>query len=428
LTANGTIAPFPKHQFFTNGGDPAASYQLFTYVAGTSTKINTYTDVALSVANTNPIVLDSSGRCTIFLTPGTSVKFVFALPTDSDPPAAPIWTIDNVGAVPPTGTATDVDITGTAGENLSAGDAVFLSDGTGGNTAGRWYKTDADNTYSSSGAQAVGFATAAITTGSSGTIRRGGRITGLSGLTAGTLYFVSATAGAITAVAPTNVRAILIADSTTTGIILTGEPLASATVPGVVGLVSQTLGTGVSTDVKTVGGLVVNSQPTGRQGAATTGTMTIGGVIFADTGPRVNSGAGETDLSTTSLPANSLSANSKGIKVYAWGTCANSAGSKIIRLYFGGTSVLGTLCTLTAATASERWYVEYILQRRDATNQRALGHVQTDENGLAVVNRITTATPAETLSGAITIRSTGTAASGGASDIVQEGFCIEAIG
>ena len=84
-------------QLFTNGGLPAAGYQLFCYEAGTTTKLDTYSDSDLTVPNANPIVLDSAGRATVFLQP-LSYKFVFASPTDTDPPTSPIWTVDNISA------------------------------------------------------------------------------------------------------------------------------------------------------------------------------------------------------------------------------------------------------------------------------------------------------------------------------------------
>ena len=100
-----TVAPFPYHHFFDNNGEPAAGHQIFVYAAGTTTKIDTWSDEAQTTLNTNPIILDASGRARIFLEAETSVsyKFVFALPTDTDPPTSPIWTIDAVrslGAAP----------------------------------------------------------------------------------------------------------------------------------------------------------------------------------------------------------------------------------------------------------------------------------------------------------------------------------------
>lgn len=212
--ANGTIAPFPKHQLFTNAGLIASGYKLFTYAAGTTTKLNTYSDADLAIGhvNSNPIVLDSAGRATIFLT-AASYKFVFAPPTDSDPPVSPIWTVDNVSAVAPF--FQDIDVQGTAGEALSAGDGVYMSAGDGGLTAGRWYKWDADLTYASANANAVGMAPDAIASGETGAIRIAGRVTGLSGLAAGTPYYISRTAAQLTASGPPNTRTVGVADSST---------------------------------------------------------------------------------------------------------------------------------------------------------------------------------------------------------------------
>jgi hypothetical protein len=231
MAAVGTYAPIPG-EVFEVGGVPAVGYQLFTYLAGTATKVSTYTNVALSSANTNPIVLGADARPTIFLTPGVSYKFVLAPPTDSDPPVSPIFTRDNVAAVPSGATAQNAEITGTAGESLTANDAVYLSDGTGGTTAGRWYKTDADAVASSNGAQATGFAVDSISIGSTGTIRRLGQVTGLSGLSPGSLYYASATGGAITATPPTFARILGQADSATVLTIVPSLPDASATIAG----------------------------------------------------------------------------------------------------------------------------------------------------------------------------------------------------
>lgn len=212
----GSIAPFPKHQFFDNSGDPAASWQLFTYVSGTSTKQATYTDEGLSSANTNPIVLDSAGRATIFLVPGQSYKFVMANDTDSDPPVSPIWTVDAVNAT--RATELDVDIVGVAGENLTNRQCVYLSDGSGGNTAGRWYKATSANTYSSTEAAAIGFVNgSAPAAGEEFSVRINGatntRVSGsTSNMVAGTRYYVS-TAGNITDSAPANARPVGVAAS-----------------------------------------------------------------------------------------------------------------------------------------------------------------------------------------------------------------------
>ncbi|HYE84731.1 MAG TPA: hypothetical protein VEA16_00145 [Vicinamibacterales bacterium] len=210
----GTVAPYMRLQFFDNSGDPLSSGTLETYEAGTSTAKATYSDVSLSVANPTTITLNSAGRpqvsgseVAIYLSPGTSYKFILKNSAGSI-----IWTADNIGAVPASNV--DVDLTGTAGEAISAGDLVYLSDGSGSLTAGRWYKADADLPYASIHA-VLGFAPAAISSGASGTIRLAGTMTGLSGLAAGSDYYVSATAGGLTATAPTNARLVGRALSTT---------------------------------------------------------------------------------------------------------------------------------------------------------------------------------------------------------------------
>lgn len=219
--ADGTPAPFVAAQYFDNDGDPCNGCKLFVYASGTSTKVATYTDADLSVANANPIVLDSAGRATIFLTPGLTYKLILAPDDDTDPPTSPIWTRDEVPAVP--GRANDVDVIGTAGEAIAVRQVVFLADGANpGQTAGRWYLADADTYAQSVKSPLIGFATAAISSGAVGTIRIAGRVTDFqegSTLTTGITYYISATAGGITATAPTNARAVLIADSTTAGLI-----------------------------------------------------------------------------------------------------------------------------------------------------------------------------------------------------------------
>ena len=51
------LTPSPKQQFFGNNGRPLDGGLLFTYLAGTNTKVATYQNQA-GTPNTNPIVLD----------------------------------------------------------------------------------------------------------------------------------------------------------------------------------------------------------------------------------------------------------------------------------------------------------------------------------------------------------------------------------
>ena len=65
-------------QFFTTTGLPLAGGLIYTYQAGSSTPIATYTDSNGTASNTNPIVLGTDGRPPqeIWLLSGYSYKFV----------------------------------------------------------------------------------------------------------------------------------------------------------------------------------------------------------------------------------------------------------------------------------------------------------------------------------------------------------------
>jgi hypothetical protein len=92
------LSPLSVQQFFGNNGRPLEGGLLFTYVAGTTTKIATYTDESGLSVNTNPIVLDFRGECRIWLDPELAYKFVLAPKGDTDPPTNTIWTADNIRA------------------------------------------------------------------------------------------------------------------------------------------------------------------------------------------------------------------------------------------------------------------------------------------------------------------------------------------
>lgn len=65
-------------QFFNNNGTVLSGGKIYTYAAGTTTPLTTYTSLAGTVANPNPVVLNSAGRVSgqIWLIYGASYKFV----------------------------------------------------------------------------------------------------------------------------------------------------------------------------------------------------------------------------------------------------------------------------------------------------------------------------------------------------------------
>lgn len=65
-------------QFFDTTGQPLNGGYLYTYQAGSSTPLATYTDSSGAISNTNPIVLGTDGRPPneIWLNSGYSYKFI----------------------------------------------------------------------------------------------------------------------------------------------------------------------------------------------------------------------------------------------------------------------------------------------------------------------------------------------------------------
>lgn len=94
-----SIAPTPKLQFIDANGNPLVGGKLYTYAAGTTTPLATYTDSTGNVANTNPIILDTLGEASVWMG-SASYKLKLTTSTDVD-----VWTVDNVG-----GLATTADL------------------------------------------------------------------------------------------------------------------------------------------------------------------------------------------------------------------------------------------------------------------------------------------------------------------------------
>jgi hypothetical protein len=92
-------------QFFDNNGVPLNAGKIYTYQAGSSTPLATYTSSSGLTANANPIILGTSGRPPndIWLSEGYFYKFI--LKDSSD---VTIQTYDNlygiIGAAPPPAT------------------------------------------------------------------------------------------------------------------------------------------------------------------------------------------------------------------------------------------------------------------------------------------------------------------------------------
>lgn len=86
-----TISPTPKLQFLDLSGQPLVGGKLYSYQAGTTTPLATYTDSSATVSNPNPIILDARGEASVWL---GATLYKFRLENSA---GAEIWTVDNVG-------------------------------------------------------------------------------------------------------------------------------------------------------------------------------------------------------------------------------------------------------------------------------------------------------------------------------------------
>lgn len=86
----GVFLPMVKARFFDSNGDPLSGGLVYTYVAGTTTPLATYSDQEVT-PNTNPVVLDSNGEADIILAAASTYKIVLKDSSDVTQ-----WTVDNV--------------------------------------------------------------------------------------------------------------------------------------------------------------------------------------------------------------------------------------------------------------------------------------------------------------------------------------------
>lgn len=122
-----------SQQFFDNNGIPLSGGLIYTYQAGSSTPLATYTDVNGTTANANPIVLNSSGRLAneIWLTYGYFYKFVL-----KDSSGSTIGTYDNLYGI--------VGVQTAVGTTIPTG-MISLWYGSIGSVPTGWYLCDGAN-------------------------------------------------------------------------------------------------------------------------------------------------------------------------------------------------------------------------------------------------------------------------------------------
>jgi hypothetical protein len=120
-------------QFFTILGQPLAGGKIYTYQAGSSTPLATYTDNTGATANANPIVLGTDGRPSseIWLTYGYNYKFILKTADDTT-----IQTYDNLYGI--------IGVQPTTGATIPAG-MIAMWSGSIGSIPSGWYLCDGSN-------------------------------------------------------------------------------------------------------------------------------------------------------------------------------------------------------------------------------------------------------------------------------------------
>ena len=121
-------------QIFTdNNGVPLAGGLIYTYQAGSSTPLATYTTNNGTIANANPIVLDANGRVPneVWLFTGYSYKFIIQTATGTS-----LQTLDNIYPI--------LQNAPTSAPAIPSG-CILLWSGSTGSVPSGWYLCDGTN-------------------------------------------------------------------------------------------------------------------------------------------------------------------------------------------------------------------------------------------------------------------------------------------
>lgn len=86
------LTPQPIMQFTDAAGVPLSGGKLYTYSAGTTTPLATYTDSSGATPNTNPVILNSRGEAPVWL---GAAAYKFKLTDAND---VELWTVDYISA------------------------------------------------------------------------------------------------------------------------------------------------------------------------------------------------------------------------------------------------------------------------------------------------------------------------------------------
>jgi hypothetical protein len=320
-------------QFFTNNGVPLAGGLIYTYAAGTTTPVATYTSSSGATPHANPIVLDSGGRVAsgeIWLTTTTVYKFV--LKTSAN---VTIATYDNVGGSPnvadlllAANNLSELTNTATARTNLGLGTAA----------------TAAATSFASSGANSNITSLTGLTTPL--TVSQGG--TGNATLTVNAAVVGGATStSAVSAVRPGKLGNVL---TSTAGSTVNATALVAGTEYSILSFGTTDFTTVGATKAVVVGYINNLATPTPAAGniltvtSVTSGTLAVGQIL---------SGAGVT--ANTTITAFGSGTGGAGTYIVDTVQLAGSSGSPITITAFNPVFTATGVATGTGTAQVTTW-------------------------------------------------------------------------
>jgi hypothetical protein len=262
-------------QFFSNSGVPLAGGLLYTYAAGTTTPLATFTTAAGTTANSNPIVLNSAGRLDneVWLTSTLTYKFLLK---DSD--GVTIATYDDIpgiGSVSGLTTGTSILFGNGSGgfSNVVVGSNLSFVGGTLSATAGGSGSVSVGLTapaaFTVTGSPVTSTGTLALTySGTPVPVSSGG--TGTSSLTANSVVLGNGTS-AVQLVSPGTAGNVLTSDGAT----WTSSPIGFVSTAFDVGTYIFAQPTSLPFGILTAGTIISGAflYATGSSGPNTAGTL-----------------------------------------------------------------------------------------------------------------------------------------------------------
>ena len=283
---------YPKgYQFFDGNGNPLALGVLYYYQAGTTTLQTTYSDSAGTVANTNPIVLDGSGRVDVDVYLGSASNYKEVL-TTSAATVSP-WPDDNIPSAAVAGVFT--------GDSGSGGSSGLVPAPAAGNAAANMF-------LSASGAWAV---TPAGSGGSATNL-------GVSETTTTVSISSSTGSGATIPAATTSAAGVMTAAQVGT----LNSALQSAPVSSVVGqtgaVTAAQIASALPAATTTAQGVMTAAQVTALNNAASSSALATyaplasAALIGTPTAPTATTGTNTTQLATTAFVQSAVSGVSGG--------------------------------------------------------------------------------------------------------------------